>query len=90
MAHELEIVNGVASMAYAGEKPWHGLGQELQQGASFEEWQKAAGMDWFIKSAPVAFGVGVGLPLISFRYSLPNVHAGGLKHPFSTAAERSG
>jgi len=42
-------------MAFVGETPWHGLGQELQQGASFEEWQKAAGMDWFIKSAPVEF-----------------------------------
>ena len=26
MAHELEIVDGQAQMAYAGEVPWHGLG----------------------------------------------------------------
>jgi len=29
MAHELEIVNGVAQMAYAGETPWHGLGAQV-------------------------------------------------------------
>ena len=26
MAHELEIVNGNAQMAYVGDVPWHGLG----------------------------------------------------------------
>ena len=26
MAHELEFVDGVAQMAYAGDTPWHGLG----------------------------------------------------------------
>jgi len=55
MAHELTITNGTAEMAFIGETPWHGLGQELQEGASIEQWQKAAGMDWTIESAPVQF-----------------------------------
>ena len=56
MAHELtQRIDGKYEMAFVGETPWHGLGQELQQGASFDEWQKAAGMDWHIKSAPVEF-----------------------------------
>ena len=29
MSHELEIVNGVASMAYSGNVPWHGLGKKV-------------------------------------------------------------
>ena len=32
-------------MAYVGETPWHGLGHVLQENASIEEWQEAAGMN---------------------------------------------
>jgi phage/plasmid-like protein (TIGR03299 family) len=55
MAHELTMVGDKAEMAFVGETPWHGLGQELQEGASIEEWQIAAGMDWEIYSSPVEF-----------------------------------
>ena len=55
MAHELTLNNGIAEMAFVGETPWHGLGQKLEQDASFEQWQVAAGMDWTIKSSPVYF-----------------------------------
>lgn len=56
MAHELTMTNGKAEMAFVGETPWHGLGQELQEGASIEQWQKSAGMDWTIDSYPVEYG----------------------------------
>ena len=56
MAHELTIRNdGYAEMAFVGETPWHGLGQELEAGAGMEQWRKAAGMDWTIESAPVQY-----------------------------------
>lgn len=55
MAHELDIRNGKAAMAYIGDKPWHGLGQELTAGASIETWIKEAGMNYAIGAAPVAF-----------------------------------
>lgn len=56
MAHELTIrANGYTEMAFVGDTPWHGLGQELQQDASIEQWRTAAGMDWNIESAPVQF-----------------------------------
>jgi hypothetical protein len=29
MAHMIEIVNGKAQMAYAGDVPWHGLGTKV-------------------------------------------------------------
>lgn len=59
MAHELSIrKNGFVEMAYVGDKPWHGLGQELTEGASLEEWQRAAGMDWRIQRSFVRYATG--------------------------------
>lgn len=47
--------DGFAEMAYVGEKPWHGLGQELVLGADIETWKKAAGMDWRIQRGVVRY-----------------------------------
>lgn len=59
MTHELSIrKNGTAEMAYVGERAWHGLGQQLQQGASIEQWTEAAGMAWKINRSRVRFGEG--------------------------------
>lgn len=51
MSHELEILeNGQAAMAYVGaEKPWHGLGVQLQPGATPVEIMKAANLDWTVE-----------------------------------------
>lgn len=60
MAHELSTRNnGFVEMAYTGEKPWHGLGQELRNDASIEEWQASAGMDWKIKRSKVRFATAM-------------------------------
>jgi phage/plasmid-like protein (TIGR03299 family) len=59
MAHELtQRADGFTEMAFVGELPWHGLGQELAEGADMETWRKAAGMDWTINTSPVKFEVG--------------------------------
>lgn len=50
--------NGFAEMAYVGEKPWHGLGQELVKGADIETWKTAAGMDWRVCRSRVRYGDG--------------------------------
>lgn len=55
MAHELDFVNDEAAFAYAGQKAWHGLGQELEAGADLATWQKAAHMDWNILRAAVQY-----------------------------------
>jgi phage/plasmid-like protein (TIGR03299 family) len=56
MAHELtQRADGFTEMAFIGETPWHGLGQELQEGADMVTWRKAAGMDWTIESSPVSY-----------------------------------
>lgn len=47
MAHNLAArADGKAAMAYVGNVPWHGLGQELTKGASIGVWKKEAGLDW--------------------------------------------
>ena len=51
MAHLVE------SMAYVGDTPWHGLGNQLPQKQPIEVWAQAAGMDWHIKESPVHFSI---------------------------------
>lgn len=46
MAHMIDMSNGRANMAYVGDKPWHGLGSELEAGADLDQWRVAAGLDW--------------------------------------------
>lgn len=54
MAHELEIVNGVAQMAYRESKglPWHGLGTPVSDDMTPKEMMVAAGLDWSVEKVP--------------------------------------
>jgi phage/plasmid-like protein (TIGR03299 family) len=59
MAHEITVrEDGKAEMAYVGEQPWHGLGSELQKGATIDTWKTEAGMDWNIERTPLLYQVG--------------------------------
>lgn len=49
MAHMVE------TMAYAGQVPWHGLGQKVEHNLSPEEMLKAAGLDWTVSKRPVYY-----------------------------------
>ena len=49
MAHQLE------QMAYVGQTPWHGLGNQLSQNQPIEIWAQQAGMDWRIESSDVSY-----------------------------------
>lgn len=56
MSHEITTrANNFAEMAFVGETPWHGLGQQLTQGASIEDWTVAAGMDWRVQRSKVRY-----------------------------------
>ncbi len=48
----------VETMAYAGEKPWHGLGNKLTTLQPLDVWKRQAGMDWMIEESEVRYITG--------------------------------
>ncbi len=55
MSHDLDVSTGKPAMAYVGEKPWHGLGEELPPNQGIDVWVKAARLDWEIEMLPVNY-----------------------------------
>jgi len=57
MAHEISFneKTGKHQIAFVGEKPWHGLGQELTPGQGINVWAKEAGLDYEVLRAPVIY-----------------------------------
>lgn len=57
MAHLIETneITGMSEIAYVGQKPWHGLGQELNPDADIDTWAKMAGLAWKAEVAPVHY-----------------------------------
>ena len=48
----------VETMAYAGDKPWHGLGNKLTTLQPIDVWKRQAGMDWMIEESDVRYITG--------------------------------
>ena len=55
MSHNIEMVNGVASMAYAGSTPWHRLGKRVPADLSPEQMLEAANLNWEVEKRSVTF-----------------------------------
>ena len=55
MAHMIDMSNDRANMAYVGDKPWHGLGSELDEGADLDQWRIAAGLNWTAAMADIHY-----------------------------------
>ncbi|MDC4293725.1 DUF932 domain-containing protein [Acinetobacter baumannii] len=49
MAHQVE------TMAFIGQTPWHGLGNQLTPNQPIEVWAEQAGMDWSIESSNISY-----------------------------------
>lgn len=60
MSHELEIINGEAQMAYAGDTPWHGLGTKVPADVSPDQMMEAAGLNWEVRKQPMFINDGLG------------------------------
>lgn len=58
MAHNIEIVDGKAQMAYVGETPWHGLGREVPSDLTPEQMLDAAGINWEVEKIKAYAKVG--------------------------------
>lgn len=57
MAHEIEIVDGKAQMAYAGAVPWHGLGARVPADLTPEQMLEAAGLNWTVEKVPAYISI---------------------------------
>lgn len=89
MAHELTIRrSGKAEMAYVGETPWHGLGEQLQRGASIEQWQAAAGMDWEVKRSRVRYEAGDGAENLRIINDQHVLYRGDTREPLGVVSDR--
>jgi phage/plasmid-like protein (TIGR03299 family) len=49
MAHQIEMKNGKAQMAYVGDVPWHGLGVQVEPNLTPAEMMDAAGLNWTVE-----------------------------------------
>jgi len=56
MSHEIELTDGRANIAYAGDTPWHQLGQPLDAAFDAETALKEANLDWEVEVAPLYYG----------------------------------
>lgn len=59
MSHEVEIIDGQAQMAYAGELPWHGLGTKVASDLAPSQIMQQAGLDWSVEKETMTTASGV-------------------------------
>lgn len=59
MAHNLDMTDGRANMAFMGDRKniWHRLGTQMTAGASIQDWATKAGLDWTALSAPACMAI---------------------------------
>ena len=66
MAHELATnLDGRIAMAYVGETPWHGLGQQLTPESPIEVWMEEAGFNYEIMGGEVMAAMPDGQNMIT-------------------------
>lgn len=58
MSHEVEMINGQAQMAYAGEVPWHGLGTKVASDLAPSQIMQQAGLDWSVEKETMTTASG--------------------------------
>jgi len=66
-----------SAFAFAGNAPWHGLGRNLQDGATLDQWTNEAGFSWEAKVGPVAYYPNAhiaesGTPVVGHPVTLKN------------------
>lgn len=56
------MTDAVETMAYANEKPWHGLGVPVKDTMTPKQMMKAAKLDWTVSKRPIFFEGGKQIP----------------------------
>ena len=65
------MTHAVENMAFAGQVPWHGLGNSVSNDLSPEDMLKAAGLDWQVVKRPLYHKMDDGkMQIIDGEYSL--------------------
>lgn len=93
MSHEISVrENGFAEMAFTGSRGaiWHGLGQELPEDQTIEQWIVAAGMDWDVKQTASRYSYvdDVGVMRSSVFPSKKTLYRSDTKAPLSVVGDK--
>lgn len=81
----------VNTMAYVGQQPWHGLGNQLSPKQPIEVWARQAGMDWQIESADVRYVSGNAGTNLGSIHTFPEqrvLYRSDTKAPLSVVSSR--
>lgn len=79
----------VETMAYAGDKPWHGLGNKLAAQQPIETWRRQAGMDWQIEESEVRYiSGGTNLGVINVFPEQKVLYRSDTKAPLAVVGKR--
>jgi hypothetical protein len=66
MAALIDLSNNRPNIAYVGQKPWHGLGKQLDPTTPLETWRIEAGLDFQYLGAPVRFQIDPDAEALTF------------------------
>ncbi len=61
MSHEIEIIDGQAQMAYAGQTPWHGLGVQVPGDLAPIQMMDKAGLNWTVEKQSLITSEGASV-----------------------------
>jgi hypothetical protein len=64
MSHDIDNTTGRDAFAYAGAKPWHGLGVAVPGLMTVQEALVAGGVDWDVVKRPIYAEDAAGLPCL--------------------------
>ncbi|CAN0622769.1 conserved protein of unknown function [Burkholderia multivorans] len=81
----------VQTMAYVGQQPWHGLGNQLAPKQPIDVWAKQAGMNWQIEETEVRFVSGSAGSNLGSIHSFPEqkvLYRSDTKAPLSVVSSR--
>lgn len=79
----------VETMAYTGQKPWHGLGNKLTANQPIDAWKEDAGMNWSIEESEVRYITGQnGVGTINAFPAQKVLYRSDTKAPLSVVSKR--